>query len=402
MRVKNKIITISGEPVTGKGTNVKAITEKLIDKGYKKENIHIITTGHEFRRYFEVIMEFIRNLDNDEALKVLHEKEEIKSIFDNAEYRNKFTKELAKLKKSNKDFSKTLSIEQANNTPELAGVREIVDTLIDKNVEKMGIEINKKERKKEVWIVDSRLAFKNIPDSFKVRLTCRPDVAGKRLLGDNTRGKEDSQYKNLQDAINQREKRRIGEIKRYKERYNVDLSNPDNYDLIIDTSYSSINDISDTILNCLDLYQKDEDFCKRWASPMMFVPTQSIRYTGSKSFAGNTVNELEDKISKMGYNPNSPVEVAEIDDIMYLVNGHHRNFAAVLAKKTLIPYCRINDEKPSCLNYAKSDLKDPKVLSNIYDHSDIIRRGFDYKEVYPDLYKNLERYRKQRGEKEDR
>ena len=49
---KNKIITISGQPVTGKGTTVKRIIEKLSEQGYSEENIHVITTGHEFRNYF--------------------------------------------------------------------------------------------------------------------------------------------------------------------------------------------------------------------------------------------------------------------------------------------------------------------------------------------------------------
>ena len=67
-KFKNKIITISGEPVTGKGTNVKRINEKLIERGYKPENIHIVTTGHEFRRYFELVMELIKNIDNEDIL----------------------------------------------------------------------------------------------------------------------------------------------------------------------------------------------------------------------------------------------------------------------------------------------------------------------------------------------
>ena len=62
--IKNRIIAISGEPVSGKGTTIKKITELLIKNGYKEENIHIISTGHKFREYFEKILYFIRNKDN--------------------------------------------------------------------------------------------------------------------------------------------------------------------------------------------------------------------------------------------------------------------------------------------------------------------------------------------------
>lgn len=402
MRVKNRIITISGEPVTGKGTNVKAIEEKLLNRGYKKDNIHIITTGHEFRKYFEIIIELVRNIDNDDVLKKLQENEKIKSIFNNAEYRNRFTKELAKLKKSGKDFSQTLSIEQANNTPELAGIREIVDTIIDKNIEKLGIEINKKERKNEVWIIDSRLAFSNIPDSFKVRLTCLPHVAGQRLLGDNTRGKEDREYKDLQDAINQREKRRIGEIERYKQRYNVDLSDEKNYDLIIDTSFASINDISDTILTCLDRYQNGEYVAKRWTSPKMLIPAQHPCMTFTPRC--EDFKEVKKSIAKNGFDQSYDVEAVRIDGILYLDNGHKRTFSSGMAGKTLVPYYLLNENVKGGKGIDKKDVESARKaeervkrevaatpIQYLYDHEDAFGGGFRYTTVYPDLMKKLEK-----------
>ena len=71
--IKNRIIAISGEPVSGKGTTIKKMTEMLIKKGYKEENIHIISTGHQFRDYFEKIIDFIRNINDSEKLKELGE-----------------------------------------------------------------------------------------------------------------------------------------------------------------------------------------------------------------------------------------------------------------------------------------------------------------------------------------
>ena len=44
--IKNKIITISGEPVSGKGTVVKLLVEKYQKMGY---NVHVIETGKVFR-----------------------------------------------------------------------------------------------------------------------------------------------------------------------------------------------------------------------------------------------------------------------------------------------------------------------------------------------------------------
>ena len=51
--IRNKIITISGEPVSGKSTVVKMIKEKYENMGYR---VHIVTTGNLFRE--RVIKEY--------------------------------------------------------------------------------------------------------------------------------------------------------------------------------------------------------------------------------------------------------------------------------------------------------------------------------------------------------
>ena len=68
-KIRNKILAISGQPVTGKGTNIKAIIEKLKQMGYAEENIHLESTGNEFRKYFNMIVELIKSLDNEENVK---------------------------------------------------------------------------------------------------------------------------------------------------------------------------------------------------------------------------------------------------------------------------------------------------------------------------------------------
>ena len=49
--IKNRIIAISGEPVSGKGTTIKQMINSLKQEGYSEENIHVISTGHQFRWY---------------------------------------------------------------------------------------------------------------------------------------------------------------------------------------------------------------------------------------------------------------------------------------------------------------------------------------------------------------
>ena len=62
--IKNNIISISGEPVTGKSSNIQTIKQKLMENGYKEENIHIISAGHQFRDYFNSVLNFILNIND--------------------------------------------------------------------------------------------------------------------------------------------------------------------------------------------------------------------------------------------------------------------------------------------------------------------------------------------------
>ena len=197
-KIRNKIIALSGQPVTGKGTTTKALIEKLEKDGYKAENIHVISTGNEFRRYFNILIDFIRNLNNDEKMKELSETEEMKDLMKSLERRVHLINTISKIRNSDIDLE-NFSIEQANNLDELKEIRSIIDTLIDEGIKRTGEEINSVNRPDEIWIVDSRLAFSNIPDAFSVRLTTTPEVAAKRLLNDSSRGKEDSSYKSLEE-----------------------------------------------------------------------------------------------------------------------------------------------------------------------------------------------------------
>ena len=380
-KIRNKIITISGQPVTGKGTNVKAIIEKLKQKGYKDENIHLESTGDVFRKYFNSIIEMIQNIDSEEKAKECGESAEIKELINNEEYRKTLAETIAKLKKSKIDL-RNFNIEQANNLEGFKKIRKIVDTLIDQGMAQKGIEINKEEKPDDIWIIDSRLAFHNIPEAFSVRLTSKPEVAGKRLFDDKTRGKEDNKYKSVEEAIQARERRRLGENERYLRRYGVDLDDEDNYDLIIDTSYSTVDDISNTILKCSNLYYQNKYFPKNWASPKIFLPLQPERVTLGK--ASYSMDEMIQSMKEIGYDLTEPITVVEKDGIKGIVEGHHRNFGAAFNGITLIPYIIIEKNNEKAENFLKGT-----TISKLRSHEWLIGNEFSYDEIYPGIYDRL-------------
>lgn len=408
--IRNKIIALSGEPVAGKGTTTKAILEELKGSGYGEDNIHIITTGNEFRRYFNTALDFLKSLEerNKKEYTRLAKTPEMKDIFGNKEFREAFEKSVIMILVNNIDIS-SLTINEMNNLKELQDIRKTIDSIIDTRMANIGKEINSEEKPNEIWLVDSRLAFHNIPEAFSVRLTTNSDVAAKRLIGDKTRGSEDNSYNSLEEAKKEREARRIGERNRYIERYGIDLENPDNYDLIIDTSYADPADTASTILKCMEHKLEKKPFTKNWISPKLLLPLQNEREMLSK--ASMTFEEMYESIERNGFLPDEPIEIVEVDGYKGIIEGHHRNFAAAELGKTLVPYKVIGKDEDKLKYGGGTPTERFKTLTSniLYGHEEFIEIGekkkngvnsrFSYDDVYPGIYQKIKKLEQEKDER---
>jgi len=95
-------------------------------------------------------------------------------------------------------------------------------------------------------VVDSRMAWHFIPNSFKVYLATDLMVAAQRISGDMARKNE--KYVTLEDAAAQIQARKISENKRYLDLYGVDCADFANFDLIVNTSDFSPEEVADIII----------------------------------------------------------------------------------------------------------------------------------------------------------
>ncbi|MBR0490555.1 MAG: hypothetical protein IJJ82_00720 [Clostridia bacterium] len=404
MERKVRIISISGQPLSGKSTAIDKMTELLKEQGIKDEDIHVVSVGKMFREYFNKIMDLSSALKNKskEELKQIPVDDELKQLCSNKLLRNKMKQALVNLLTSEFDIS-SFDIEKANNSLELKEIRDLIDTIVDTRVAELGKEAIKNNRENEVWIMDSRLAFSNIPESFAVRLTVRDDIAGERLFaGTRKRGKEDNNYADVKEAMEKTIKRGQGEEKRYKERYGIELSNEDNYNLIIDTSFSNVDDIANTILQCEELERHGKSYGKRWTSPKMLIPMQGELDTLRPGFgSGLNIDEIRELIKENGYEPDSEIFVFEYNGRLYIKEGHHRNFAAAQLGYTLVPYEKDEEMEENkkeqwanCLSIAKLtgheqffDTKNPDGSTNM----------FSYNYVFPGIYNEIRERTKNRG-----
>ncbi|HJQ77015.1 MAG TPA: nucleoside monophosphate kinase [Acidimicrobiia bacterium] len=98
----------------------------------------------------------------------------------------------------------------------------------------------------ESFVIDARLGWHFVPESLKVFLDVRPDVAAARIY-EAGRGTERENV-DLETTRRAVEERSGSETERYMEYYGLDYTDPGQYDLVIDTSDLTIDEVIDLIL----------------------------------------------------------------------------------------------------------------------------------------------------------
>jgi len=105
--------------------------------------------------------------------------------------------------------------------------------------------ISKLQETDESLIFDSRLAWHFAPKSFKVYLTVNMDEAARRIFYDK---RTSENYQNIEEAKNKIRARRKSELERFKDYYNIDYSDLKNYDLIVDTTEITPEEVCSKII----------------------------------------------------------------------------------------------------------------------------------------------------------
>jgi cytidylate kinase len=118
--------------------------------------------------------------------------------------------------------------------------------------EKIDIYLRNLRTKNEI-VIDSRLGFYWIPESFKVYLELDMQVATVRIFKDamsnNMRTKGGEQANSLDTVAKQVQLRMETEQRRFKELYGIDPYNSERFDLVIDTSRHSPQTVALTIFD---------------------------------------------------------------------------------------------------------------------------------------------------------
>jgi len=147
------------------------------------------------------------------------------------------------------DFMRSIANEKGISLGELTKLAES-DFSIDKMLDEHNLEIGKRED----IVLDSRLGFHFIPNSFKVFLELDPIVASERIMHDKNsnpnRCKESNGSFDTPESIREKINYRLGsEKKRYKELYDIDdYTSRNNFDLVINTEKIPLEEVSQKIV----------------------------------------------------------------------------------------------------------------------------------------------------------
>lgn len=100
------------------------------------------------------------------------------------------------------------------------------------------------EEKQGNYIFDSRMAWHFVPSSFSVYLKCDLKEAAERILNAK---RNDETYENAEQAIKRLTERRTSEKNRYYDFYGVDITDMSNYNVVIDTTGKTPDEVAEEI-----------------------------------------------------------------------------------------------------------------------------------------------------------
>ena len=147
------------------------------------------------------------------------------------------------------DFMRSIANERGITLADLSLIAESDDS-IDKELDDYNLKVGQMNN----IILDSRLGFHFIPESFKVFLELDPSVASERILEDrksnpNRHTEATGSFDTKENIIEKINSRLLSERKRYKELYGIeDQTAHSNFDLVIDTSQIPLEKVSEKII----------------------------------------------------------------------------------------------------------------------------------------------------------
>lgn len=159
---------------------------------------------------------------------------------------NKVALELGYKRFSSGDFMRDIAVKRGISLNELSALAE-KDPSIDESIDNE----NKKVGQLENVVVDSRLAFHFIPNSFKVFLDLPLEISKDRVwqsLENNPLRQQSEMLTTPEEVLGKLKARLASEHTRYLDMYNISYDKSSNFDLVVDTNENNLEQVVEIVL----------------------------------------------------------------------------------------------------------------------------------------------------------
>lgn len=142
------------------------------------------------------------------------------------------------------DFMRLIAEKRRVSLMELSRIAED-DSSVDRELDNM----TRGLREEDNFIIDARLGYHFLPQSVKVFLEVDEEEAARRVFNDLRPAERGNLT--LEKTLKNLRERKQSEIKRYREYYNINPYDMKNYDLVLDTTKLSIEEVVERVLEFL-------------------------------------------------------------------------------------------------------------------------------------------------------
>lgn len=186
------------------------------------------------------------------------------------------------------------------------------DKKYDKMIDDETARISRDNKDKDI-IFDSRLAWHFVEKSFKVFVSVSLEVAANRVMNDQ-RGAVES-YSSLEEAKELLAKRADTECIRYKEIYDLNYMDFTNFDLVIDSTYATPNEIAELIMKEARAYEE-----KPFEKTKILVSPKRLKIDQLQDQINeDVVNQIKEDLNTVSIIPSTVIPSKKLgDDYMVL------------------------------------------------------------------------------------
>lgn len=104
-------------------------------------------------------------------------------------------------------------------------------------------------RTEEKLVIDSRMAWRWMPGSFRVFLVLDPDTAAERIFNNlREEGRQSEDATSVEEARRSIDRRFASEQRRYRALYGVNPTDPLNFDVVVNTRHNGLKTVAEMTL----------------------------------------------------------------------------------------------------------------------------------------------------------